>query len=123
MWYDGGNGDEFATIEVISEGFQQPAGFITLKETAMEQKMSEQEIMRLRSAAKLASSLPEISTEIQHMDATVLGSAFKQIRDRTLTADQALSYLMELYSNHRLLKRMEQTAAEAANVTETRSNG
>lgn len=89
----------------------------------MEKQMTEKEILALRNAAKLAASLPEITAELAAMDATVIGKAFADIRNGSLTADRAVSYLMELYSNNRLRKRMEQSAAEAANVTDTRSNG
>lgn len=75
----------------------------------------------LREAAKLASSMPEISHEIDGMSKTTMQSVFADIRNGTLTPDKAMSYWMEMYSYSRLMKRFETKAALAAPITTTRS--
>lgn len=80
-------------------------------------KMTDQQLADLRQAAKLASSLPEINQEIDGMTRTTMQQAFGEIRMSTLTPEKAMSYLMELYSYHRLNKRFETKAALAATVT------
>lgn len=110
-------------MQILDNGLQQSVGFIELKELKVEKQLTPEEILALRSAAKLASSLPEITSEIKGMDDTVINRAFGDIRKGTLTPERSMAYLMELYSNNRLLKRMEHSAAAAANITETRSDG
>ena len=82
--------------------------------------MNVRELEDLRVGAKLASSLPEITAEIEGMRSTVMVKAFNKISNGVLTPDEALSYWMELYSYSRLQKRFETKAAIADRVTETR---
>jgi hypothetical protein len=80
-------------------------------------KPTDKELADMRSAAKLASSFPEIEHEIDGMSRSTMLSVFADIRNGTLTPDKAMSYWMEMYSYSRLIKRFETKAALATKVT------
>lgn len=82
--------------------------------------LSEAEIRKLRTAAKLASSMPEIADEVAGMVKATQNKVFMKINKGELTPDQALSYWMEVYSYVRLLQRFETNVAVADQITNTR---
>lgn len=83
-------------------------------------KLSDAEIHKLRAAAKLASSMPEIADEVDKMIKSTQNKVFMKINKGELTPDQALSYWMEVFSYVRLLQRFETNVAVADQITNTR---
>lgn len=80
--------------------------------------ISPEDLVTIRSSAKLSGILPELQAELDGMSKTVMQQMFAAIRRKTLTADEALNAWMELYSYNRLLTRMSQRANIANSVTE-----
>lgn len=118
------NDDEFwedqpRSMEVNTAGFVQPAGFVWMKETAVD-RMNPQEIERLRKAANIASVLPDLSPEIEKMQESTMSQVFGKLSKGELTPEEALSYWYEMYSYHRLSNRLRVVASTAEQVTDRR---
>jgi hypothetical protein len=114
--------DSFRSMGIVApDRFDQPAGFVRLKETNVTNKqMTPEEVENLRIAADLQSVLPSITTEIDAMTRSVMNRVYIAIGKGELTPEEAMSYWMEMYSYHRLAGRLNTRAEMANQVVTTR---
>lgn len=75
---------------------------------------------KIRDAAFLQSIMPTVTEEIDQMTKTVMFGVFQKISKGILTPQEAMSYWMEVYSYHRLNKRLDSRASFANTAIETR---
>lgn len=115
-WYD----DEptpTKSMEVTTEGFAAPPGFIQLKETQVD---NPENVRKYQKAVVMQEAKPYLEEELDKMIKSCQTEVYNRIRKHTLTPEDALSYWMEMYSYARLNTRINDAAAPAADVTETR---
>lgn len=113
--------DSFRSMGVSApDRFDQPAGFVTLKETKLtKQELTPEDVEQLRLSAELQSVLPTITGEIDAMSKSVMNRVYIAISKGELTPEEAMSYWMEMYSYHRLTGRLNGRAKLADQVTTT----
>lgn len=68
---------------------------------------SPQQLQTISSGAAIATLLPHIQTELNGMKSSVEIRMYSEIATGKLTPDSAYAAWQELYSYHRLLKRLE----------------
>lgn len=108
------------TMEVNTEGFVAPPGFIRLKETDMKGPMNPENVRKYQKAVALQEAQPYFLEEIDKMINTCQLAVYTKIRKGELTPEDAMAYWMEMYSYARLNTRIKEAVAPANDVTETR---
>lgn len=71
------------------------------------------ELAEFRAKARLASSMPEIETELDKMRHVLTNKVYGAIRGGTLTPERAMAYWLEMFSYDQLERRLKGQAAEA----------
>lgn len=120
MTYWTEDGDSFRSMNVIEDAdFQQPVGFVYLKETTMQHELTPKDMLDAATARELAPVKGIIDDQLARMEATTKASVYKAIREGVLTPADALAYWMEMYAYQRLNTRLTQASVITTQGTST----